>query len=75
MALALARGGAPGFTWAIAGRSAAKLRLLALDCEKASLENGVLRRMQPPVIVADLKDVQSLLAMAQKCRLVLNCTG
>jgi len=73
VALALARGAAPGLTWAIAGRSSAKLKFLAARCEAQSMDHGT--RVLPPIIVADLSDEQSLLAMAQKCRLVLNCTG
>ena len=74
VALALARGVAPGLTWAIAGRSSAKLKVLAARCEAQSMDLGG-GRMLPPTIVADLGDEPSLLAMAQKCRLVLNCTG
>ena len=72
--LALSRGGAPGLTWAISGRSKLKLAALAQRCREESERHGC-GLVQPPIIIADTTNEKQLVTMASKCRLVLNCTG
>lgn len=60
-----------GLTWAVAGRNEAKLRQV-LDttskCMSKSLE-------EVPIVVTDVNDYASVLAMARRARVVVNCVG
>jgi short subunit dehydrogenase-like uncharacterized protein len=68
VAVALAKVVIPGITWGIAGRSRDKLKALAARCKAEGL-------VRPPILVADLDDIDAMLALARSARLVLNCTG
>ncbi|XP_063912283.1 saccharopine dehydrogenase-like oxidoreductase [Zophobas morio] len=59
------------FTWGVAGRSEEKLKQILSDCAnqiEISLD-GI------PVIVADLKQEESLKGMARRARVIINCCG
>ncbi|XP_034936676.1 saccharopine dehydrogenase-like oxidoreductase [Chelonus insularis] len=56
------------FTWGVAGRN--KERLQEVIKNYASDAEGTI-----PIIVADVKDNDSLKKMAQKCKIVVNCCG
>uniref|UniRef100_A0A023GJY3 Saccharopine dehydrogenase NADP binding domain-containing protein n=1 Tax=Amblyomma triste TaxID=251400 RepID=A0A023GJY3_AMBTT len=63
-----------GLRWGVAGRSADKLRqTLRTAAKNLDLEEDALDKV--PVIVADVADEDSLLAMAKQTRLVLNTVG
>jgi short subunit dehydrogenase-like uncharacterized protein len=68
VAVALAQCTFPGITWGIAGRSRDKLKALAARCEA---EGSV----RPPILLADLDDIDAMLALARSARLLINCTG
>ncbi|KZV88403.1 hypothetical protein EXIGLDRAFT_772765 [Exidia glandulosa HHB12029] len=59
------------FSWAIAGRNERGLRQVAKIVEVAA-SRGV---PEPDIVVADIHDYESLLAMARSTKLVLNCVG
>lgn len=59
------------FTWGVAGRSKDKLEKILADAEKKYEVD--LKTI--PVIVADLKDENSLNAMAAKAKVIVNCCG
>ncbi|OQR83864.1 saccharopine dehydrogenase-like oxidoreductase [Achlya hypogyna] len=60
----------PGLRWAIAGRSAAKLR----DVQDF-ITSKLPAYAQVPMILADVHDAASLVAMAKQTAVLLNCTG
>ncbi|XP_077520909.1 saccharopine dehydrogenase-like oxidoreductase isoform X2 [Amblyomma americanum] len=63
-----------GLRWGVAGRSADKLRqTLRAAAKNLGLEEDALDKV--PLIVADVADEASLLAMAKRTRLVLNTVG
>ncbi|KAL3226420.1 hypothetical protein MRX96_048988, partial [Rhipicephalus microplus] len=63
-----------GLRWGVAGRDADKLRrTLRTAASDLDLKEDVLDRV--PIIVANVEDNDSLLAMAQRTRLVLNTVG
>lgn len=63
-----------GLRWGVAGRSDAKVRqALRTAAQNLELAEDALDKV--PVIVADVADEDSLLAMARRTRLVLNTVG
>ncbi|XP_075721993.1 saccharopine dehydrogenase-like oxidoreductase isoform X2 [Rhipicephalus microplus] len=63
-----------GLRWGVAGRNSDKLRSTLREAAKnLGLEDGALDDV--PVIVADVANEESLLAMAKRTRLVLNTVG
>ncbi|KAL3226624.1 hypothetical protein MRX96_024826 [Rhipicephalus microplus] len=63
-----------GLRWGVAGRNSDKLRSTLREAAKnLGLEEGALDDV--PVIVADVANEESLLAMAKRTRLVLNTVG
>ncbi|KAK5649846.1 hypothetical protein RI129_000875 [Pyrocoelia pectoralis] len=59
------------FKWAIAGRSEYKLKQSLLECE--SVNDKDLSSI--PIILADVKDYESLKAMTAQTRILINCCG
>lgn len=59
------------FTWGIAGRSAAKLQKVLKDIS----ENTGADLSEVPIIEADVKDFESLLRLASRARVIVNCVG
>lgn len=60
-----------GLTWGVAGRNKEKLeRTLAEMGKKAGKDLSTL-----PIIIADVGDAQSLLEMAKRAKVVVNCCG
>lgn len=57
--------------WAIAGRSEAKLR----DVLRVATENTGIKVGDIPIIIADVKDEESLKNMAKQTKIILNCVG
>ncbi|XP_049812677.1 saccharopine dehydrogenase-like oxidoreductase isoform X1 [Schistocerca nitens] len=60
-----------GFTWGIAGRSSKKLKQILDDISKKTGED----LSYIPIIEADLQNFDSLLHMASRARVVVNCVG
>lgn len=60
-----------GYRWAVAGRSRAKLEAVL---EEMGNEFGK-DLTTVPIVIADVDNVSSLQAMAQQCRVVINCCG
>jgi short subunit dehydrogenase-like uncharacterized protein len=61
----------PGLTWAIAGRNETKLKAVLTE---ATLQTGI-DVNSVATIIADVGDADSLVKMAKRTRLVLNCVG
>lgn len=60
-----------GYSFAVAGRSKAKLENVL---EEMGNEFG--KDLTPlPIVIADVQDYPSLLKMAQQCRVLINCCG
>lgn len=57
--------------WGIAGRSKSKLETVLKEMGKKAGKN----LDHIPIIIADVQDPDSLLAMAAQCRIVVNCCG
>ncbi|RWS10123.1 saccharopine dehydrogenase-like oxidoreductase isoform X2 [Dinothrombium tinctorium] len=62
---------ARSYKWAVAGRSEYKVRRAKDEVSKL-IENDL---SSIPVIVADVKDEQSLENMCRRCKVLLNCVG
>ena len=60
------------FSWAVAGRNHAKLTGVL---EQAAANTGRTDIKDADIIICDVKDQESLEAMAAKARVVLNCVG
>lgn len=59
------------FKWGVAGRNKQKLEAVLKEMgEKADTDLTA-----TPIIIADVDDPESLRKMAEKCRVVINCTG
>ncbi|CAK1579762.1 unnamed protein product [Parnassius mnemosyne] len=61
----------PGLTWGIAGRSQSKLDGVLQEASKKTGEN----LSSIPVILADVSDDSSLLAMCKSAKVLVNCCG
>jgi len=61
-----------GLSWAVAGRNHAKLTGVL---EQAAANTGRTDIKDADIIICDVKDQESLEAMAAKARVVLNCVG
>ncbi|XP_067625542.1 saccharopine dehydrogenase-like oxidoreductase [Eurosta solidaginis] len=59
------------YRWGIAGRSQTKLENVLKDMGAKAQKN----LMSTPVIIADIENEGSLIAMASKCRVLVNCCG
>ncbi|XP_055622742.1 saccharopine dehydrogenase-like oxidoreductase [Toxorhynchites rutilus septentrionalis] len=60
-----------GLKWGIAGRSKDKLTKVLTEVEKKADKD----LSETPIIVADVKDPESLKKMAEQCKIVVNCCG
>lgn len=60
-----------GLKWAIAGRSREKLNKVLKEVEKKSGKD----LSDTELLIADVKDPESLRKMAERCRIVINCCG
>lgn len=60
-----------GLKWGIAGRSKDKLAKIISEVEKKADKD----LSETPIIIADVKDPDSLKKMAEQCRIVVNCCG
>lgn len=58
-------------SWAIAGRNMEKLQNVLQESSKRTGKNVE----ETSIIIADTENYRSLVAMAQQCRVVLNCVG
>ncbi|XP_047116308.1 saccharopine dehydrogenase-like oxidoreductase isoform X1 [Schistocerca piceifrons] len=59
------------FTWGVAGRSATKLQQVLKDISKKTGAD----LSEVPVIEADVKDFESLLRLASRAHVIVNCVG
>ncbi|XP_036324841.1 saccharopine dehydrogenase-like oxidoreductase [Rhagoletis pomonella] len=59
------------YRWGIAGRSQEKLENVLKDMGTKAQKN----LMDTPIIIADINNENSLLGMANKCRVLVNCCG
>lgn len=57
--------------WAVAGRSETKLR----ETLRLASEHTGIKLQDVPIIIADVKDDESLLSMAKQTKVILNCVG
>ncbi|XP_037946560.1 saccharopine dehydrogenase-like oxidoreductase [Teleopsis dalmanni] len=57
--------------WGIAGRNQAKLQSILEEMGAKAKQN----LMDTPIVIADVGNEASLLAMAQRCRVLVNCCG
>ncbi|XP_058812202.1 saccharopine dehydrogenase-like oxidoreductase [Topomyia yanbarensis] len=60
-----------GLKWGIAGRSRDKLTKVLQEVEKKADKD----LSETPIVIADVKDAESLKKMAEQCRIVVNCCG
>ncbi|XP_013164054.1 PREDICTED: saccharopine dehydrogenase-like oxidoreductase isoform X2 [Papilio xuthus] len=60
-----------GLTWGIAGRSQSKLNAVLEEATKKTGED----LSSIPVLIADVGDEESLLAMCQRAKVLVNCCG
>lgn len=60
-----------GLKWAIAGRNQEKLSAVLKQVEKKADKD----LSEIPVIIADVKDSESLKKMTEQCRVLVNCCG
>nr|XP_014097689.2 saccharopine dehydrogenase-like oxidoreductase [Bactrocera oleae] len=59
------------YRWGIAGRSQEKLEKVLQEMGAKAQKN----LMDTPIIIADIENEGSLLAMAKRCRVLVNCCG
>ncbi|XP_053681527.1 saccharopine dehydrogenase-like oxidoreductase [Sabethes cyaneus] len=60
-----------GLKWGIAGRNKDKLATVLQEVEKKADKD----LSETPIIIADVKDPESLKKMAEQCKIVVNCCG
>lgn len=60
-----------GLKWGIAGRSRDKLNKILKEVEKKADKD----LSETPIVIADVKDPESLKKMAEQCKIVINCCG
>lgn len=60
-----------GLKWGIAGRNQDKLAKIVKEVEKKADKD----LSEVPIIIADVKDPESLKKMAEQCKIVINCCG
>lgn len=60
-----------GLRWGIAGRSRDKVRQVLNAVEKKADKD----LSEVPIVIADIKDADSLKRMAERCKVLINCCG